>query len=186
MKTLAAVVAAMIISGVLGGCVTPQEIPGRSRVLGEVKYEDAFAAAKGIISKHFAIASADPDSGEIKCEPKYLTTDRGERILGNSPARQLAVMRVQQSGKLVNVKLSIALQRQGEDVNRVMSPVGDNYSGVPNQTPAQMAGATDPEQNSNWRTERYVHDMETRILDELYTALRPQAVSQPASQSVGK
>lgn len=154
---------------------------GRSVVLGHVNYENAFAAAQGVMSKYFEIEAAQPEIGIVRCRPQAINA-KGERVLGNSPARQVAQLKIVQSaGGNVTARLSIEIQRQGQDIDQVSSPVGDNYSGVPSQTPAQGTGATSADQNTDWWTQRHNNELEARILDEIAQAVKP-ATTQPTTR----
>jgi hypothetical protein len=99
---------------------------------------------------------------------------RGERLLGGSPARHLARLQLQRKNGLVVAHLSIALQREGSAIRRTMPAPEENYSSVPNRTPAEESAAVSPEQNEAWQTEQYDRAMERGILDELYKALHPK------------
>ncbi len=49
----------------------------------------------------------------------------------------------------------------------------EDYSTVPNQSPAYDEAATTADQNESWMTYDYAHDLETKILDDLYRSLHP-------------
>jgi len=153
------------------GCGEPA---GRSRLLGTVSYESAFAAATDVMSQYFSIENADPATGEITSRPKAVRAGN-ERLLGGSPARQVARMRLRREGGEVTASLAVAVQRQGEAVHLQRGPAGETYSSVPNQTPAEVEAATTPLQNESWRTERYDRVMEQQILGQLYRTLHPEA-----------
>lgn len=170
---LASVVAAMSLAV---GCAP--EIPSRSRTLGVANYEETFVIAQAVLARHFEIASADPSTGEIRSNPKIVEAP-GERLIGNSPARQIATMTLVRSGGEVVAKLSIVQQRQGRDIRETVGQTDEPYSGVPRQTPAMLDGPHEAAQTDDWNTERYRHDVETRILDELYRELHPSPATQP-------
>jgi len=162
---------ALAAAGALAGC-TVNAISPTQRSMGEVSYESAFAAAREVIRKHFELASSDPDAGVIIARPKPVRAP-AERILGGaSPARHVAKMHLKSRGGIVIADVSVALQRQGSAGFRQMRP-GENYSTVPDQTPAQETAAITAEQDQTWRTDRYDRGMERRILNELYRALHP-------------
>jgi len=142
--------AACMTAGILGGCAQPI---GRARPLGEVSYEAAFATAREVMAQYFA---------------------RADRLLGGSPARQVATMRLRRDGRQVVAHLAVAVQRPGSAAHRQMRMNVDNYSSVPNQTPAQVEAATTPGQNESWRTDRYDRVMEQKILTQLHRSLHPQ------------
>lgn len=164
----------IVCSGaLLAGC--SMSTPGISRELGSVDYGSAFAAAREVFSQHYPVAEANADTGVIKARPVPVD-ERGERILGGkSPARQLATLSLRRKNGLVIAHASVAVQRQGsEPLRRMRVSREEDYSSVPHQTPAELEGATTPEQNETWTTQRYAHDRERMILDDLYRALHPQ------------
>ena len=154
------------------GCA--QRTPGTTRSLGLVDHDTAFAAGRHVMSQYFRIAQVDRQAGVISSQPQ--PADAGaERILGASPARQLATLRLRrQDGRLV-AQATVALQRQGSDIHRQISPAAGSYDSVANRTPAELEAATTPQQNETWVTERYAHDLERKILADLYRLLHPQA-----------
>ena len=164
------IVLGIVATGVLAGCNLPS--PGTTRVLGNVQSAEAFATAKEVMSQYFSIASADPDTGLIESRPKPVAA-QPERLLGSSPARQLAKLHIGRKNGLIIAHLSVALQREGSSIHRTMQPPGENYDSVPNLTPAEDTAATTPEQNEAWRTDRYDRALERRILNDLYKALHP-------------
>lgn len=163
-------VAACMAAGLLVGCTEPI---GRARSLGEVGYQPAFATAREVLAQYYSIESADPQTGVIRSRPKPVQA-RAERIVGKSDARQVATMRLRRDGREVIAHLAVAIQRQGSTIHRQMRMDADNYSSVPNQTPAEVEGATTPEQNESWRTDKYDRVMEQTILNQLYRAMHPQ------------
>jgi len=161
----------IIAAALPGGCAT-RGAPGSRLTLPDVSYKVAFATARAVMSKHFKVASADPTTGLILAKPKPVSA-RPERLLGgSSPARHVAKMRLGSGDGHVVVLVSVALQRQGASSYRQMQP-GDDYSSVPNQTPAQDTAATTVEQNEAWQTQSHDRGLERQILNELYQALRP-------------
>jgi hypothetical protein len=171
-------VSAALMAACLTGCAdgVPGPTPGQSRVLDNVNYTDAFATAQAVFARTFEIASSDSESGEIRSQPLYVNAS-GDRVIGNSPARQLATMQLTRTRGQIVARLVIIQQRQGAAVRNVMAPPGMPYSSVPDETPAEDTGATTPEQNSSWQNERRVSGLEARMLQELYDALHPQPTS---------
>ena len=98
-----------------------------------------------------------------------------ERILGASPARQLATLRLRKEDGQVVAQATVALQRQGSDIHRQINPAAGSYDSVANRTPAELEAATTPQQNEAWVTERYAHDLERKMLADLYRLLHPKA-----------
>jgi len=168
---------AWIVVAVVGACVAAgcsQPTPGTSRSLGTVDYASAFAAANEVMAQYFSVESSDPESGIIQSRPKPVRAPH-ERLLGGSPARQVATLRIHPEGKTVVAYATVALQRQGGAVLRHIRPGTDNYDSVPNQTPAEREGATTVEQNESWRTHAYAHEVERKILQDIYRSLNPKA-----------
>ena len=158
----------VVLAAGLAGCSQP--MPGRSRSLGTVQWEAAFASAREVLAQYYSIAEADPTTGVIRTRPKPVEA-RGPRLLGDSPARQLATLRLGRKDGQVTAQLSIALQREGSAEHQQMNPARDSYDSVPNRTPAEIEAATTADQNEVWRTERYDHVLERQILDDVYRTL---------------
>jgi hypothetical protein len=172
MKMRRYAVAAMLAAATMaGGCNIAT--PGSTRLLGEVDYPQAFAAANDTISQYFSIASSDAATGIIKARPKAIEAPP-DRLLGRSPARQVATMRIWQRGKEILADMTVAVERRGDSVLRSMPQPGENYEGVPNQSPSQREAATTTEQNESWRIDKYDHATEEKILQDLYLSLHPQ------------
>ncbi|MCH8211356.1 MAG: hypothetical protein IIB99_08280 [Planctomycetes bacterium] len=163
-------VAPIVLAGVLAGCQV--QTPGRTRHLGAVSYGDAFSAATEVLSQYYVIAETNPDTGQVKCRPKAVDPPP-ERILGRSPARHQTTLRLRRDGTSVYAQVSVAIQRQTRTVRRQMPSPGDNYDEVPNKTPSLDEAATTVQQNDTWVTQAYAHDVEIRILDDIYKALHP-------------
>ncbi len=161
-----------ILAAATVGCNTAT--PGTSRSLGAVEYTKAFVAGKDVMSQYYSVASADAEKGIIRARPKPTDAPK-ERILGGSPARHLATLRLRDEGKAVIAYATVALQRQGGEVLGGMPAQEENYTTVPNRTPAERTAATTVEQNESWRTVEYDHQVERAILRDLFGALHPQA-----------
>jgi hypothetical protein len=172
------VVAVLAAGLMVGGC--NQEFQGSSRSLGTVDYTSAFATANEVISQYYPVESADPATGVIQCRIKDVKA-ANERLLGGSPARQVATMKIVREGKDVTAYVTVALQRQGGDVFSAMPHVDENYSGVPDRTPAENDAATTPEQNEPWRIYSYDHQAELKILEDLARAVGPKSPAVPAT-----
>ena len=168
MKTNGCCIALLVLAGALAGCQL--QTPGRTRHMGAVSYESAFAAARDVLSQYYTVTEQDPDTGKITCLPKTVQAPP-ERILGGSPARHLATLRLRREDGEVSAQVSVAIQRQTRAVRRQMTSV--KYDEVPNVTPAQEEAATTVEQNEAWVTQAYAHDREVQILEDLYKALHP-------------
>jgi hypothetical protein len=168
---VAAVFAALPACLLMGGCAGAT--PGTTMALGAVSYEDAFATSKEVVARRFSIASADAQRGEIVCRPKAVAA-RGERVLGGSPARQVAMLHLRRQDGGVAARMSVELQREGSPVHSTVPTYERNYNEVPNETPAQGTAATTAEQNATWQTQGYDHALERQILDEISKSLSPR------------
>ena len=164
---------ALVAAGLATGCNQP--MPGSSMPLGQVDYTSAFAAAKETMSQYYSIESANPHTGVIEARPKAVDAGK-ERILGGSPAREVATMSLQQEGKQVVAYATVAVQRQGAAVLRQPRPGLESYDTVPNQTPAEGEAATTIDQNESWRTHSYSHGVERKMLQDLRRAVGPKPV----------
>ncbi|HUU58408.1 MAG TPA: hypothetical protein VMZ50_02590 [Phycisphaerae bacterium] len=173
MKTTGCSLGLLILAGMLVGC--QQQTPGKTRQLGTVSYESAFAAARDVVSQYYPVSREDPATGIIECLPKSVEAPP-ERLLGGSPARHVTTVRVRREGEAVSAQVAVAVQRQGRFIRRQMRTPAENYDGPPHGTPGQYEAATTPEQNDVWMTEGYAHNIEIRILDDLYKSLHPEAV----------
>jgi hypothetical protein len=181
---LLAVGALAIVAGCGDDTAGPVAESFAGRPLGQVRFDDAFAAAQAVISDHFEIESANPNTGTIKCRPRVVE-GTGEQILSrNHEMRQEATFHLLQSPDgTIRAKATILVQRQEQEVERTFNQGVESYSSVPNQSPAQVEAATTPQQNQKWQTIRHASDLENTILTELYKALNPPA-SQPTSEPI--
>lgn len=155
---------------------------GTTRTLGPLEYASTFDTAQKVFSQYFSIETADPATGEIIARPKRVDAPN-ERILGGSPARQIATMKIFRQGDQVAAYVSIEQQRMGSFVRGGNSSFSrdDDLENGGHRTPAQNEGATTPQQNENWQTERQMHAMELRVLSELARNL--QSLAPPAQTS---
>ncbi len=149
--------------------------PGRgtTRNLGDTSYQQAFAAARQVMGQYYSIESANVNTGMIKCRPKQTEAGR-ERLLGNSPSRQIATMEISDKGGVVVAQVLVLQQRQGSSARQQMGYSNEkyNYDGSPGgETPADTSAATTAQQNQAWETEKPLHDVEGKILEDLYKAL---------------
>jgi len=167
-----AILLAASVGVLMTGCNLPA--PGTTRSLGEVEYESAFATARETMAQYFAIESADPRTGEIISRPTPITA-APERLLGGSPARHLAKLCVRRKDGTIVAQAAVAFQREGSTIHHVSPRPGENYDGVPTETPADETAATSAQQNEVWRTDRYDHALEHKILTQIYESLHPQA-----------
>ncbi|KPK86225.1 MAG: hypothetical protein AMJ81_01905 [Phycisphaerae bacterium SM23_33] len=123
----------------------------RSQPLGQVPYPEAFQAARTVFSQYFPVASADPQTGKIIGRPK-LVEAAPDRLLGVTPARQVAKMRIREKkGGQVFAEVRVDVQRQDVEAFGAMRPVTvDNE--LPSRTPAQDVAPISAEQNQAWQT----------------------------------
>jgi hypothetical protein len=172
MRKLAPLPLALLVAA-LAGCEQPQ--PARMRLLGNVDPQLAFATAKDVMSQYFDIQSADPDTFKITSRPKNVQ-DYKERLLGASPTRQTAWIQIVRTEGQTAAQVAVSIQQLGSPVYRSMG--NESYSGVPNQTPADIEGATTVEQNQTWKTIGTSFQVERNMLDDLYRRLHPEAKEQ--------
>lgn len=156
-----------IIVSCLVGC---QGQRFRSQPLGKVDYAEAFQAGRTVLAQYFSVASFDAESGKIAGRPAPVDAAR-DRLLGASPARKVAEMRIRKKGELIFADVRVDIQRQDVGAFRQMQPVTvDNQ--VPNRTPADEAAAVTTEQNQAWQTTGRDHQLEQAILADLINALK--------------
>ncbi|HDY64991.1 MAG TPA: hypothetical protein ENH84_02005 [Phycisphaerae bacterium] len=149
--------------------------PGRGTIrgLGDTSYQEAFATGRMVMSQFFSIASADVNTGIIKSRPKKVDAGK-ERLLGSSPARQIATMQISQKNGQVVAQVLVMQQRQGSAIRRQMgySTEQENYTGNPGEeSPANIDAAITPEQKESWADEKARHGIEADILNDLYKRL---------------
>lgn len=147
-------------------------MPGTQRVLGPVAYDEAFATAREVMAQYFALDEADSKAGVIRSHPRPVVAE-GFSIIGLPPDRQLAELTLRPDGSYVVARLTVSIQRQGSETLRMFRARDENYSGVPNRTPADLEAATTHRQNEQWETYRYDHMLERAILRDLARLLRP-------------
>jgi hypothetical protein len=161
---------AMLAAAFASGCAEPE---GASRMLGAVAYQDAFVAANEVMSQYYTVVSAKLDSGEITSAPKLIPAG-GDQFFNTSATRQIATIRLKHAGGEVEAWVSVAVQRQSSEAQRQMART-TAYDTTANKTPAEMEAASTPEQNQSWQTERYAHDLEFKMLNDLYDRLHKKA-----------
>jgi len=166
MRTLTFV--ALVGTLAAGGCQFERY---RSQPLGDVGYARAFAVGKTVMSQYFSIASADPETGKIICRPEPVTAAR-DRLLGSSPARHSATMRIRQKGDEVFADLRVEIQRQDSAAIRYMQPVTVDTE-LPSRTPAQETAPLTAEQDQAWQTTGRNESLERTILADLLNGLAP-------------
>ena len=168
---MVAAVAALCVTGACG-CASQQ--PGTQMTLGPVSYDKAFSTARTVMAQYFRVddAETDADTGRIRTLPTFLESARFS-VSDSPPDRQLADLTLRRDGSHVIATLAVAVQRQGSGAYATFRGRQENYSGMPNQTPADLEGATTPRQNDTWETYRYDRLLEHTILRDLDRLLRP-------------
>ncbi len=144
---------------------------GTQITLTSTSYEEAFATGTEIMQKYFPPADANTSTRMIYGAPTAAKLGAERLLGGKSPARRIATMSLQKKGDNVIARLTVVIQRQGSASFQRMTPA-DDYSTVPNQSPAQGTAATTASQNEAWQTQKYDHGMERKILTELKQALK--------------
>lgn len=178
MKRLTAI--AIFAAAIAAGCQNSDPLnEGLAPNQGTTRYypgsrEQVYAATRAVISQYYHIQSENPATGIIRCYPKDVAATR-DRLLGGSPARQIATAVVQAEAGEIPVQIYVMQQRQGTDVIETMgySQERYNYSGAPGDTtPIDEGAATTPKQNETWQYEKEVRDVETRILNDIAQDLK--------------
>ncbi len=149
---------------------------GTSRNMGNVTIHEAFAAATKVLTAHYSI---DPEktsqaSGTIVCRPQIITNAGNERLLGRSPARQIAKVLLVSENEQVIATVWVVQQRQGSGPLQTMgyAQEGHNYDGSPgSETPGSLSAATTPEQNEAWKFEKTLPNVEGVILSDMFNSL---------------
>jgi hypothetical protein len=147
---------------------------GSTRTFNYGNYGDAFLTARQVMGEQFIIVLADQDDGIIKCAPQPIENAQ-DRLLGSTPTRQVASMQLKRRGGQIIAICTVEQQREAGVVLRQQPLVGDNYSSVPNETPAQIDAATTPEQNDSWETLRTDTMLENQLLNSLRDALNAKS-----------
>jgi hypothetical protein len=160
-----------VLAGALaaGGC---QYERFRSQPLGQVGYDQAFSLSRTVLSQYFSIASADADKGRIVSRPKMVASSP-DRLLGTTPARQVAVMQIRRKNGEVFADLRVDVQRQDVEASSRMQPLTAGTE-LPSRTPAQESGPLTAEQNQAWRTTGRDEDLERTILADLVDRISPR------------
>jgi hypothetical protein len=208
---LLAAIALIGAAALLPGCGIPN--PGTVRQLGDVNYDTSLDTAKQVFSQYYSIESVDPDKGVITSSPKVQEGPSGQIFARQTRVREIATMRLtrtfsndkgrtqrpgaplaggaarqyEQTGVVAQV--SVEVQKIGTDAIRQATLTGENYSDLPDKSPAQGEAATTYEQNQTWFFDHYNKGEEGKILADLYTALHsagttttaPAATTSPAT-----
>jgi len=173
----AALFALMAVSGCSGA------EPGTSRLLGKVSYGSAYATSREVLSQHFSVLPSDPSDGVLVCRA---TAEPGAaksaRLIGltTSGRRRRAKLRLVREGELIVAHMAVTIEQQENPVYRNAPQPDQEYSSVPNLTPAQEDAATTPEQNDVWQVVGRDRILERRILADIHRALSPAGGKPPA------
>lgn len=184
--------AGMAAATFLAGCGGAE--PGTTYTLGAVSYESAFATSREVLSQHFSVLPSDPGSGVLTCRPKPVeaeTPDASGRVdvsrgllgLTSAGRRQTATLRLLREGKLIVAHLAVTIEQRGDPVYRGMPQPDQEYSSVPNLSPAEETAATTPDQNDVWRPVGRDEALERTILDDIRSALAPPAGKKPPAKA---
>ena len=164
MKLLGSALLAAVVS--VAGCQVEQF---RSQPLGKANYAEAFAVGKAVLAEHFSIASSDAATGRIVSRPSSVAAP-ADRLLGSSPARQIATMQIRRKGDEVYAELRVVIQRQGVGAARIIQPVTVDTE-LPTRTPAQESAAITTEQDQLWEITGRNDQLERSILGQLLRRL---------------
>ena len=170
-RLLPVAIAAAALAAAVGGCA--EEMQGTTRPLGDVDYALAFETSQEVLSDYFSIASADARTGVIRTRPRMIDNPQDRLLLSGAPARQIATLTLRPQGNEVHATLSVLIQQRGTETFGAVARTRENYSGVPDQTPAELEGATTPEQNETWTTTRQDKSLEVEILGLIRDRLQP-------------
>ena len=158
----------ILAAGLAGGCTSDRY---RTQPLGQVPYSAAFEAGKDAMASRFQIASADDATVKIVARPKAVETGR-DRLLGTTPARKVAQMRIREKGGQVYADVLVAIQRQDAPAMRAFRPVTPDTE-RPTQGPAQETAMLSPEQNMAWENSGRDAAAEREILADIVRHLAP-------------
>lgn len=159
-------------SAMLAGCNVPT--PGTPRDMGAVDYTSAFATSREVLAQYYPIAMADPETGVIESRPQDVKASSARLLGGTSPTREVARMYVREKNGRVVVNAAVMVQQNGAYIRSTSPRPEDNYSSVPDQTPAEGTAATTPEQNDDWQTLRFDKAAERKMLQQIYQHLHPE------------
>jgi hypothetical protein len=174
---------ALVAAAFTAGCSIPN--PGTVRQLGNVNYDTTLDTARQVFAKYYSIESVDPDKGVIISSPKDHEGPSGRIFAKETSVREIATMRVTRTDKGVMAQVSVEVQKLGTDAIRQSTLTGENYSEVPDKSPAQGEAANTYEQSQTWFFDHYNKGEEGKILADLYSALHSggTATSAPAAPS---
>ncbi len=168
--------AAAICLAVVAGCAEVE--PGRSRDLGVVDYDSAYAAARGVFAEHFTIAQEDPSAGLIRSRP--VMSRAADPVLGTSARRRKATLRLRRDGQRIVARVAVEVQKLASTRFRRDAMERESYSRVPNQSPAQTDGPEVGAGGEAWVTAEYDRAAERRILAQIDARLASADQAPPA------
>lgn len=184
MKTYLGILGAGVILIVAGvGCqrgdmlnqgLAPKQSTSRTV---DTSYQHAYAESREVLSQYYSIdpEQSNAGSGIVKSRPKDVRNAGRNRLLGNSPARQIATVQVVQEGPAVTILVQVMQQRQGSAPERRMGYAQErrNYNMNPgNEGPGDSDAATTPQQNEMWTNEKRRRDLEGKILEDICRRLQ--------------
>ncbi|MCK5113937.1 MAG: hypothetical protein KAR11_04165 [Phycisphaerae bacterium] len=149
---------------------------GSSRNMGDVSMSSAFVAGVKALSAHYSIdrVKTNQANGVIVCKPQNIANAPNERILGGTPARQIARMELVSENDQVIAQVLVVQERNGSGPREEMgqSQDVDNYDGSPgNVTPGNLSAATTPQQNEAWEFEKKLPEIQNVILTDMFNLL---------------
>ena len=154
-------VVALLLTG-LAGCAS--KTPGTSRSLGDVDYDEAFAASRQVMAQYFPLAQIDEQKGLIISQPTPLAQ---QRLVGGSQVRQVAQVRLHREPSTVVIQASVQVQRQSAAMFRQMRSAGADSASL--MTPAELEAATTADQNEVWTVLRQDQPLEARLLEQIFS-----------------
>jgi hypothetical protein len=178
-RLIISAVAVLLAAAFMTGCSIPN--PGTVRLLGDVNYDAAFDTAKQVFAKYYSIESVDADKGVIVSSPKEEEGPSGRIFASRTRVREIATMRLTRTSTGVAAQVSVEVQKLGTDAIRQTTLTGENYSQLPDKSPAQGEAATTYEQNQTWFFDHYNKGEEGKVLADLYTALHSMPAGAPAT-----
>ncbi len=147
-----------------------------TKSLGDTSFPRAYAEGQEVLQQYYTVDpdKSNPGDGIIKSRPKDVLDAGRDRLLGDSPARQIATLQIIQEGPVVTALVQVMQQRQGSAPEKQMgySQERHNYTMNPGaQGPGDMEAATTTQQNENWLNEKRRRDLENQILEDLFKRL---------------
>jgi hypothetical protein len=167
---------AAICLAIAGGCAEVE--PGRSRDLGVVDYDSAYAVSRSVFAEHFTIAEEDPSVGLIRSRPVLSRVE--DPVLGSSARRRKATLRLRRDGQRIIARVAVAVEKLASTRFQRDAMERESYSRVPNLSPAETDGPEVGSRDEAWVTADYDRAAERRILAQIDARLVAQIDAPPA------